>query len=144
MFDHSSLRCKVSTENSDASVGSDRLVIWTDDIFLCKVYIVTFVKFLKPFVAFLIKSVVLQLLKVFSESLSCNCHHIQMEMFFDFLHDRRYTTCIIEALSRPASCRTYIQKISGISVQSVKGISGNLNTKFMCNCRKMKQAVGAS
>ena len=66
VFDHSSLRCKVSTENSDASVGSDCLVIWTDDIFLCKVYIVTFVKFLKPFVAFLIKSVVLQLLKVFS------------------------------------------------------------------------------
>ena len=144
VLDHSTLRCKVSTKNCDTSICSDCLVIRTDDIFLCKAYIVTFIKFLKPFVTFLIKSVVFQLLKVFSESLSCNCHYIQMEMFLDLLHDRRYTTCIIEALSRPASCRTYIQKVSCISVQSVKGITCDLNTKLMCNRRHVKQTVCTS
>ena len=62
-------------------------------------------------------------------------------MLFDLFHDCRYTTCIIEALCRPATCRTYIQKISCISVQLVKCITSDLNAKFMSDCRNMKQAA---
>ena len=144
VFDHSTFRSKVSTENCDTSICSDCFVIWTDNVFLCNIYIVTFVKFLKPFITFFIESVILQFFQVFSQCLSGNCHDIQVEMLFDLLHDCRYTTCIVEALCRPASCRTYIQKISCISVQLIKCITCDFNAKLMGNCRKMKETVGAS
>ena len=65
-------------------------------------------------------------------------------MLPDLLHNCRHTACIVEYLSRPAPCRTDIQQIVCAPVQPVKGISGNLNTKFMCQRRKMQQAVGAA
>ena len=144
MFDHCTFRCQVSTKDCNTSICSDCFIIWTDNIFFCKIYIVSFVKFLKPLLTFLIESVVLQLFKVFTQSLACNCHDIQMEMLFDLFHDCRYTACIVETFCRPASCRTNIQKISCISVESVEGVSCDLNAKFMSNCRKMKQTVCTS
>ena len=144
VFDHGTFRSKVSTKDCDTSICSDGFVIWTDDVFLRNIYMATFVKLLKPFITFFIESVILQFFQVFSQCLSGNSHDIQVKMLFDLFHDCRYTTCIIEALCRPATCRTYIQKISCISVQLVKCITGDLNAKLMSDCRKMKQAVGAS
>ena len=66
VFDHGTFRSKVSTKDCNASICSDCFVIWTDDVFLRNIYIVTFVKLLKPFITFFIESVVLQFFQVFS------------------------------------------------------------------------------
>ena len=102
------------------------------------------IKFLQPFITFFIETVSLQLFQIFSKSFSCDSHYIQMQMLFDFFHDCRYAACIIEALCRPSSCRTDIQKISGISVKTIKGISCDIYTKLMSNCRNMKHTVCTS
>ena len=66
MLDHSSLRCKISTQYCNTSVCTDGLVIRTDDIFFCHIDIVTLVKFLKPFITFLIETVFLKFFQVLS------------------------------------------------------------------------------
>ena len=65
-------------------------------------------------------------------------------MRLDLLHDGRNAACIIEHLCRPPSRRTYIQKIMGAPVETVEGISCDLDPKLMGNGRDMKKTVGAS
>ena len=83
------------------------------------------------------ESIFLQLFQVFSQCFSCHCHNIQMQHILDLFHDRRNPSCIIEELCRPFSCRTDVEQIVCASVQTVKCISVNLNSKFLGNCRNM-------
>ena len=144
VLDHCSLRSQISSENGNASVRSDGIIIRTDNILSGKIYIVASVKFVKPSLTFFIETVSSEFLQVFTKGFACNSHNVQMQMLLNFFHNCRNTSCIVEALCRPPTGRTYIQKITGISVQPVKGISCDLNAKLMGNGRNMKKAVGAS
>ena len=67
-----------------------------------------------------------------------------MEMLLNLLHDSRNTARIVETLGRPLPGRAHIEKISCVSVQSVKGVTRDFNSKLMCKCRNVKETVGAS
>ena len=105
---------------------------------------ITAVKVLQTFFAALIKAVLLQLLQIFSQSLSGNRHDIQMQMLLNLFHDRRNAARVIEHFRRPSPRRTHIQKIARASVKPVEGIARDLYAKLMGNGRNMEQAVGAS
>ena len=144
MLDNGAFRCQISTKNRNTSICSDCLIVWSYNIPFFQRNTISCIKFLQPFIASFVKSVFLQFFQIFSQGFSCHCHYIQMETGFDLLHDGWHAACIIEALCRPASCRTYIQKIMCISVQPVKCISCYLNTIFVRNCRNMQKAVGTA
>ena len=73
------------------------------------------------------------------ERLTRHGHHVQMQILPYLFHDRRHAARIVEALRRPPARRTHIQKISGVPVQSVEGISRNLQPEFMRDGRNMQQ-----
>ena len=57
VFDDSAFRSKVSAENRDTSICSDRFVSRTDDVLTCHGCSVALVELLKPFFTALIESV---------------------------------------------------------------------------------------
>ena len=57
MLDDSAFRSKVSAENRDTSICSDRLVSRTDDVLACHGCSIALVELLKPLLTALIKSV---------------------------------------------------------------------------------------
>ena len=133
---HGTVRTEISIQNGNTSVCSKWLVKGTDHVFSFQTYLC------QISVALIVKSVFLQVLQIFSQGLTCNGHHIQMKHILDLFHDRRNSSCIVEELCRPFSCRTDIQQVMGSSVQSVKSIAVNFNTKFMGNGRQMKKRIG--
>ncbi len=144
MLDHRSLGRQVSFQNGNASVCPYGLIVGPDNVFSGEIYMITAVKVLQTFFAALIKAVLLQLLQIFSQSLSGNRHDIQMQMILDLLHDRRNAARVIEHFRRPSPRRTHIQKIARASVKPVKGIACDFDAELMGNGRNVEQAVGAS
>ena len=138
MFNNCTFRGKITFKNSNASILPNRLIIWSDYIFLSNIYIVTLVEIIKPLITSFIESICLKLFKILTKSLSCNSHYIQMEVFLDFFHDSRYTACIVEALCRPLSCRADIKKILRAAVESVEGVTCDLDSKLMSDRRKVE------
>ena len=59
-------------------------------------------------------------------------------MVFDLLHDRRNAACIVEALCRPLSCRADIKKILRAAMESVEGVTCDLDSKLMSDRRKVE------
>ena len=111
MFNNCTFRGKITFKNSNASILPNRLIIWSDYIFLSNIYIVTLVEIIKPLITSFIESICLKLFKILTKSLSCNSHYIKMKMALNFFHNCRNTACIIEYFCRPSSCWTYIKKI---------------------------------
>ena len=98
----------------------------------------------KKLIAVLIEAVLLQLLQILAQRLSCNGHYIQMQHGLDLFHDTRHAACIIEVLCRPVTGRTNVQQIVCSAVHSVEGVRINFNSEFMRNGRKMHRRVGGA
>ena len=144
VLDDGSLRRKVSAQNSDAAVRSDRLVIRADNIFFCNRSSIPLIEFCEPSAALLIKSIFTKFRQIFTQCLSGHRHHIEMQMIFDFFHNRRNAARIIEALCRPSSCRADIEQIPRIAVQTIECVAGDLDAELMRNGRDVQQTVCAS
>ena len=111
MLNYCSLWGKITFKNSNASILSNRLIVWSDYIFLGNIYIVALVEIVKPLITSFIESICLKFFKILTKRLSCNSHYIKMEMFLNFFHNCWNTACIIEYFCWPSSCWTYIKKI---------------------------------
>ena len=91
-----------------------------------------------------IKSIVFQLFQIFAQRFSGNSHDIQVQHGFDFFHDGRNASGIVEELGRPFTGRTDIQQIMGSPVHAVEGVSVNFKAQFMGHCRNMQQGIGGT
>ena len=144
MFNHCTFWSKIAFEDCNASVCTDCFIIWSDDVFLCEIDSVFLVRFFKPLLTSLVKTVRFEFFEIFSERLSCYSLHIKMKDSFNLFHDCRYTAGIIEEFSRPFTRRSQIKKVMRSSVQSVESIARNRQSVFVSYRRKMKKAVRAS
>ena len=144
MLDHSPLRRQITPQDGDAAVCSQCLIKRSYNILSGQRNMIPLIKLLQPLLTPLIETVSFQLIQILAQRLTRHGHHVQMQILPYLFHDRRHTARIVEALRRPAARRTHIQKISGVPVQSVEGISRNLQPEFMRDGRNMQQTVGTA
>ena len=136
MFHHRTLRRQISSQYGHGSVCADGFLKGPDNIGTLQP------PFFQISVALVVESVSLKLFQIFSQGLSGNSHHIQVQHGLYFLHHSGNTACIVEELCRPFSGRSDIQQVMSPPVHTVKCVSVNLQSQLMGNGRNMKQGIG--
>ena len=138
VFDDRALRGKVALQDGDAAVGADGVGSRADDVGAGQLDAAAGIRLVQQLLAVLVEAVRLQLVQILAQRLAGDSHHVQMQHGLDLFHHAGHAACIVEALCRPLSCRADIKKILRAAVESVEGVTCDLDSKLMSDRRKVE------
>ena len=138
VLDDAAFRSQIALQDGDAAVGALGVVEAVDDVLAADRAGKTGGLFGQDGVAVLVEAVLFQLLQILAQRLAGDGHHVQMQHGLDLFHHAGHAACIVEALCRPLSCRADIKKILRAAMESVEGVTCDLDSKLMSDRRKVE------